>query len=1063
MHEPTESSSTSTDYKYWAFISYSHQDKKWGDWLHKTLETYRVPRRLAGQSGRDGVVPKRAYPVFRDREELPGSSDLGNNINEALRKSRYLIVICSPRSAKSQWVNEEIKAFKAMGREDRVLCLIVDGEPNAADKPDTGAEECFPAAVKFRTNQAGQLSNERTEPIAADARAGKDGKANARLKLLAGILGIEYDALKQRDRRRIMFRRVASATIALLVAGICLFGLKLQQQKEWEKLRAESLHLAAVSTAQTEAGNSETGILLALKALPTQRLEPNRPYVREAEVALARAINSHRQLAVYHDVAAIESVAFAPNGQKFLSVSNNSVGVWDKKTGNMLCEFMDLVQPKARFSADSSTVIISCVENGQPNLILLDSTTGATLTSRTLGETSYIDALLSPDGQYAITCCAENAPSDQNSFAVFFWPTTPDDQPPVILSGLPAPVTGIVFSADGSRFMLLDSAHSHADIWQRQGDRFSHLHTINQALAAAAFNSTGEKVALAPKDGGFEIYDIASATITSEGADKQKLGSLIFTPNDRALLAGAAWNSTEIFDVSTSTEIGSFVGKNVVFSPDGSRMAAVAQQGNCALYDLDTMQQYAVLVGHKQDINAVCFSPVDSNLLLSASDDNTIRLWSTAFDRKQIFSAQGDKNLHLAYSADGTKFATLSSSGTVRVWDGLSGKELLLFGDAPDKEYEDMALLFAAEDNTIVTSLSKGFGNIGEKFPLTIRWWNSHSGELLLEQREQNPWVQQPILSHDRQLALTIGLDNIVRIVDCATAQVIHELAGHSATIVHASFNLNGTKALTSSNDGTIRLWNVADSKEILQVKQIDKWGEAVGSFAIFSPEGQTFAAINDRTKTIQIFDCATGKLLRTLDSPDEAENSLKFSPDSKYLLSMPEVFATNIHLWEVASGKLIAVLPGSMLSYTKTLFSPDGKLLLCWNNDAQGPTVWSIPAGQRITQLKLPDSSAYLSTVKDVKISPDGQMIAVSYATIGALWDRQTMALIRELRGHEDIDSMLFNPNGATLLSAGSEGTIQAWETQPSFEELRDRGLSLVSRELSMEECTQLGGNSDK
>lgn len=134
--------------KYWAFLSYSHTDAKWGDWLHKALETYRVPRRLIGKESRDGKIPARLFPIFRDREELPVSADLGSNINEALRESRYLIVICSPRAAQSRWVGEEIKTFKKLGREDRILALIIDGEPNASDgKPDFGSEDgMFPRA-----------------------------------------------------------------------------------------------------------------------------------------------------------------------------------------------------------------------------------------------------------------------------------------------------------------------------------------------------------------------------------------------------------------------------------------------------------------------------------------------------------------------------------------------------------------------------------------------------------------------------------------------------------------------------------------------------------------------------------------------------------------------------------------------------------------------------------------------------------------------------------------------------------------------------------------------------
>ena len=208
--------------KYWAFLSYSHTDKKWGDWLHRALETYRVPRRLVGKESRDGKVPQRIFPIFRDREELPVSADLSANINEALRESRYLIVICSPRSAQSRWVGEEIKNYKKLGREDRILALIVDGEPNASDgKPGFSTkDECFPQALRYRWSEDGELSEVRSEPIAADAREGKDGKLNAKLKLLAGLLGVNYDDLKQREQERRLRRARAIGAAALVLVLI---------------------------------------------------------------------------------------------------------------------------------------------------------------------------------------------------------------------------------------------------------------------------------------------------------------------------------------------------------------------------------------------------------------------------------------------------------------------------------------------------------------------------------------------------------------------------------------------------------------------------------------------------------------------------------------------------------------------------------------------------------------------------------------------------------------------------------------------------------------------------
>jgi len=207
-------------FKYHAFISYSHADRAWGDWLHKALETYAIPSRLVGRTTPAGVVPKSLAPVFRDRDELPSATDLNAKVAEALAQSANLIVICSPRSAASRWVNEEILGFKRLGRADRVFCLIVDGEPNASDSPELAEEECFAPALRYTLDADGQPTAQRTEPIAADARAGKDGKANAKLKLISGLLGVGYDELRQRELQRRNRRMVLVTALALVVMTV---------------------------------------------------------------------------------------------------------------------------------------------------------------------------------------------------------------------------------------------------------------------------------------------------------------------------------------------------------------------------------------------------------------------------------------------------------------------------------------------------------------------------------------------------------------------------------------------------------------------------------------------------------------------------------------------------------------------------------------------------------------------------------------------------------------------------------------------------------------------------
>ncbi len=211
-------------HKYWAFISYSHSDEASAKWLHMALETYQVPRQLVGRTLRGGTVPRRLVPIFRDRDELAGAAELRHEIQQALRRSLYLVVICSPLSALSKYVNEEIKVFKALGREDRVLCLIVEGEPNASDEPGTAQLECFPPSIRFRVDALGALTDVRTEPAAADARKAKDGKRNAKLKLLAGILDISFDQLRRREHRRAVRRRLWLSLVSLVALALSLIG-----------------------------------------------------------------------------------------------------------------------------------------------------------------------------------------------------------------------------------------------------------------------------------------------------------------------------------------------------------------------------------------------------------------------------------------------------------------------------------------------------------------------------------------------------------------------------------------------------------------------------------------------------------------------------------------------------------------------------------------------------------------------------------------------------------------------------------------------------------------------
>ena len=215
-------------YKYKAYISYSHCDERWASWLHRALESYRVPRKLVGTKAGAGEVPSRIKPVFRDRDDLSSAADLGGTVKQALSDSENMIVICSPDAAASHWVNEEIRGFASLGREKQIFCVIVDGEPGGIGTVST----CFPAALAEIGLQ---------EPLAADVRKWADGKHLSKLKLVSGMLGLSLDQLRRRDLQKRQRVWALAAVVSIAVAAVLVTAVTARIAAQQRRDSGESL------------------------------------------------------------------------------------------------------------------------------------------------------------------------------------------------------------------------------------------------------------------------------------------------------------------------------------------------------------------------------------------------------------------------------------------------------------------------------------------------------------------------------------------------------------------------------------------------------------------------------------------------------------------------------------------------------------------------------------------------------------------------------------------------------------------------------------------------------
>ena len=570
--------------KYYAFISYSHKDRKWGDWLHRGIEAYRVPTALAGRPSRDGSVPRRLFPVFRDREELPVSADLGANLKHALETSRYLVVICSPAAARSKWVNEEVIRFKTRHGESRLLCMIVDGTPNGSDQPETAELECFPPAVRHQVLPGGEFTGERTEPIAADVRPGGDGPKRAKFKILAGLLAVNFDDLWQRERRRRIRGTVQWAiwavALALAVGGAwrwhelrqarLLDIVKFMEEGELKMREGHRLEAAGYFAKGWRRGGSGPRIEGALRDAGRALIEP--------AAILGPGDGGH---SVW-----ITSATFLDDTHVVTTGWDKKVLLWDlaAKKAAQLAEEADKVAC-ASFSADGSR-FVTAVWNGTANLRARDGTPPTPL-DHAGKRVNW--AAFSPDGTRVVTACDDTLAR--------IWDTAHPEAGPLLLKGHESFVKAAYFSGDGQR-VVTASFDTTAKVWDAvTGQRAFSLVPHPAALNAAAFSPDGRQIATGCLDGSVFVWDANpddKARVPKPrpfaGHNGKRVNSVAFDRDGTRLVTAGDDRTAKVWDVTTGELLLSFEAHREIvvhasFSPDGRRVVTASKDRTAMIFD----------------------------------------------------------------------------------------------------------------------------------------------------------------------------------------------------------------------------------------------------------------------------------------------------------------------------------------------------------------------------------------------------------------------------------------------------------------------------------------------
>jgi uncharacterized coiled-coil DUF342 family protein len=347
-------------FKYWAFLSCSPRDnggqprdnpeagrRCWGSWLHNALKDFSIPPEFVGQiNGRGEIIPERIEPVFRDESELPEAAGLGAEIRQALEQSRCLIVVCSPQSAQSRQVNEAVRYFKQLGRDNRILPIVVAGEPNASTGNQPGltpADECFVPALRHPVQPDGTLDTTRRpgKHIYVDARHGVEKReilANdhrhagadlemAKIQLIAQLISVGFHGLWWREQKR-HFLDLAEARHQAREALDQIEETRRQLQEAQQQTRdAETQALELQNLPRDVHGQIQEAQNQALTAQnqareARQQLQEFQNKIRETEAQLAEA----RQRALAAEGKVLEAQQSARETQNQLEAARLQAG-----------------------------------------------------------------------------------------------------------------------------------------------------------------------------------------------------------------------------------------------------------------------------------------------------------------------------------------------------------------------------------------------------------------------------------------------------------------------------------------------------------------------------------------------------------------------------------------------------------------------------------------------------------------------------------------------------------------------------------------------------------------
>jgi len=537
-----------------------------------------------------------------------------------------------------------------------------------------------------------------------------------------------------------------------------------------------------------------------------------------------------------------------------------------------------------------------------------------------------------------------------------------------------------------------------------------------------------------------------------------------FSPDGKYLITGrhdgtiCFWDGQD-FELLAKLRVHEGLVRGVDFSPDGSQMASIGDDGMIRLWNLSEQELTRSFQAHPAHGFRVFFV-MNGKVLASCGEGSSVKLWNAATGEAVDELANYARTVERAAmdrSPDGLFCASGDPNGSAYVWDTQTHKRRcrLDLGVCNGLVCSACCVCFSPDGKLVAVATNRNL----------IRLCDAQTGQQVATFTGHEDDIQDVVFHPSGNLLASSDMAGVIRTwpIDEGKEEDKHESGGttqwppsfqaHSARIFSLDFSPDGTRLVSTSNDGDVRSWSgrerirkdivdtktvksltfVSDGSELLIAGEnnIRTWNRQADELRPFSEtfakdEGAWCVAVSPDGKTCvtghtagitRFWSRATGRLIKTLTGHEDDVEQIAFSPDGLVLATGS--WDGTAKLWDIVSGKQLCVFKMPPHCYDLA-FSPNGRLLACSSeNDAM---LFDIASRKRLHLLR-----GHKNQADCVEFSPDGRLLATgSHDRTIRIWSVATGQVKHVIAAHRDaIDSLTFSPSGRTIASGGQNGTI--------------------------------------